>query len=372
VIRVGVNARALAKPDPAGVSQYTHALLDALVERSTGGIDADFQFLLFGLDALPEAFAEYDHVRNMDEPAASHSGLGAYYWEQSVLPRALRRYDLDAFHTPAGQPPIVAGVSNVPLVTTIHDISPITHPEWFSRSYAAVHRALTPLAVRTSDHIVTVSQFARKEIVNRYPNAAGKITAIHNGVTPPADPGTQVAGLQPDRYLLFVGAVNRRKNVRTLLEAYRWYRARTSDSVKLALAGPDRDVFADLAYEVPSGVETLGYVSDEELGWLYRNAAVFVFPSLYEGFGLPIVEAMHAGTPIVTSDRGAMAEVAGDAAVLVDPLDAEALAKSIERVLSKETHRRDLIARGHERATAFTWERAAARTAEVYRTIAGR
>ena len=374
VIRVGINARALAKPNPAGVSRYTRSLLRALAERTTAA-DPDIEYLLFGLDTLPETLAECDHVRNAGEPASTHSGLGAHYWEQFDLVRALGDYGLDVFHTPAGQPPIRAGFSRSPgpaLVTTIHDISPITHPEWFSRSYAAFYRVLTPLAVRASDRIVTISEFARETITDVYPNAAGKITAIHNGVTAPVDPGTPVDKLRPDGFVLFVGSVNRRKNVRTLIAAYRRYRARVADPVGLALAGPERDVFADVEYELPAGVETLGYVPDDQLGWLYRNAAAFVLPSLYEGFGLPIVEAMHAGTPVVTSNRGAMAEVAGDAAELVDPIDARALADGIERVLSDETYGQRLAARGRERAAAFTWERAAERVVEVYRVAAER
>jgi glycosyltransferase involved in cell wall biosynthesis len=371
VIRVGINARALAKPDPAGVSRYTRSLVEALTERATR--DGDFEFVLFGLDTLPETVAEYDCVRNAGEPAAAHSGLRAHGWEQLALPRALGDHDLDVFHTPAGQPPLftrLSGASGPALVTTIHDVSQITHPEWFSCGYAALYRTLTPLAVRASDRILTVSAFARQEIATTYPSAASKTTVVHNGVTPPAEPGSSVDGLHTGEFLLSVGAVNGRKNVRTLLRVYRRYRARTRDPISLALAGPERDVFAEREYELPVGVRTLGYVSDAELGWLYRNAAAFVFPSLYEGFGLPILEAMHAGTPVVTSDRGAMAEVAGDAAVLVNPLDVEALADGTERVLADEAYRNRLVARGHERAASFTWERAAARVAAVYRAAA--
>ena len=375
MIRVGINARALAKPDPAGVSHYTHALVEALTGRSATGVDPDIQYLLFGVRALPDELGNYECVRNAGEPASAHSGIRAHYWEQFVLPRALRRYDLDVFHTPAGQPPVLYGLSKSSkpaLVTTIHDVSPMSHPEWFSRSYATTYRVLTPLAVRASERLVTVSEFARREIVDRYPNAADKITPIHNGVTPPADPGSTVEGLRPRKFLFFVGAANQRKNLDTLLAAYRQYRTRAREPAELALAGPERDVFADREYKVPDGVRALGYVSNEQLGWLYRNAAAFCFPSLYEGFGLPIVEAMHAGTPVVTSDRGAMAEVAEDAAVLVDPLDTESLADGIERVLSNREQRRRLVSRGHERAASFTWECAAARMAEVYRAASGR
>lgn len=367
MIRVGINARALAKPDPAGVSRYTHNLLGALAAQP--GDDA-VEYLLFGVESLPAALSNHDCVRNAGEPAPTHSGLQAHRWEQFALPRVLGKHDLDVFHTPAGQPPVPSGLSEVPLVTTVHDVSPVAYPEWFSRGYATLYRVLTPLAVRASARIIAVSGFTRDEIVAAYPSAAGKTIAVHNGVGPPADPGTPVEGLRAHEFLLFVGAANQRKNLRTLLAAYRRYRARTVDPVPLALAGPERDVFAAFEYDLPAGVQALGYVPDAQLGWLYRNAAAFVFPSLYEGFGLPIVEAMHAGTPVVTSDRGAMAEVAGDAAHLVNPLDAGCLAAGIERVLSNGTYRKRLTERGVERAATFTWDRAAARTVDVYRAVA--
>ncbi|WP_129115507.1 glycosyltransferase family 4 protein [Halegenticoccus tardaugens] len=363
-MRVGINARALSKPNPAGVSRYTRKLVDALAREERG---SDATFVLFGVDAVPEGLAAHDNVESTGVPVPAHSGLRAHRWEQLELPRAIGRVDVDVFHTPAGQPPVLA---RVPLVTTIHDISPVVHPEWFSRSYAALYRVLTPLAVRASDRIVTVSAFARDEIVDRYPRAAGKTVAVHNGLTPPSPDGPTVDGVRSGEFLLSVGSMNPRKNLRRLVEAYGRYREHAADPASLALVGPTKSVFADASIEPGEGVETLGFVSDEELGWLYHNAAAFVFPSLYEGFGLPILEAMSAGTPVVTADRGAMAEVAGDAACLVDPTDSDAIADGIERTLCDADARERLARRGRERAAVFTWERAARRTAEAYRSVA--
>jgi glycosyltransferase involved in cell wall biosynthesis len=358
---IGINARTLTKPEPTGVSRYTHKLLEALADRDDG-----IEYCLFGVDSLPEPFDEYESVKNAAVPSPAHSGLRAHRWEQTTLPRAIHHHDLDAFHTPAGQPPMVA---RTPLITTIHDISPVTHPEWFSWKYSTVYRLLTPLAVRTSDRILTVSQFARDEILDHYPHAAGKTVAAYNGVTEPAAGNEPVAGLSKGTYLLSVGATNPRKNLDGLVRAYRRYRQRVDDPVELVLAGPDREVFA--AADVPpvDGVRTLGFVDDDELGWLYRNAAALVYPSLYEGFGLPIVEAMHAGTPIVTSNRGAMAEVADDASYLVDPTDPMEIADGIERVVTDDTLRNRLRSEGHGRADEFTWERTARETVAVYREV---
>lgn len=362
--RVGVNARSLAKPTPGGVSRYTRHLLAALAEQTTG-----MEFHLFGVDSLPPALADAPGVRDAGEPAPTHSGPRAHLWEQAALPRLLRGRDLDVFHTPAGQPPLAAGT---PLVTTVHDLSPVRHPEWFSTGYAALYRALTPLAVRRSDLLVGVSAFTRDELVAAYPRARGKTVAVHNGVRSLPPPSAPDAGLVPGEFLLFVGSTNPRKNVSTLLSAYGRYRDAAAEPLPLALAGPDRDVFAAGDLPAVEGVQPLGFVSDEALSWLYRNAALFAFPSLYEGFGMPVLEAMSVGTPVVTADRGAMAEVAGEAALRVDPRRPDTLAAAFAAVLGDEERRADLAARGRERAAEFTWERAASETAAAYREAAGR
>ncbi|MFB6103426.1 MAG: glycosyltransferase family 4 protein [Haloplanus sp.] len=361
MLTVGVNGRVLGKPEPTGVGRYASCLLDRLCARYAD----DAEFLLFGLDDPPPSLAGYDCLRTVTEPAP-HSGLRAHLWEQVRLPLAIRRYDLDVVHTPAGAPPL----TSTPSVATIHDISPIVHPEWFSTRYVALYRLLTVHAVRTTDRIVTVSGFARDEIVDRYPAARGKTVPIHNGVDRERGAGSPVAALAGRDFLLFVGAMNPRKNLRTLIEAYRRYRSAAADPLDLALAGPDRDVFASGNLPSTAGVETLGFVPEAQLTWLYRNATAFVFPSLYEGFGLPILEAMSAGTPVITSDRGAMAEVAGDAAVLVDPGDRGALADALARLTGDPTERARLADRGRERAREFTWERTAERTMRVYRDVA--
>lgn len=365
-MNVGINARSLTKPNPAGVSRYTLRLLVALAEQEA---ESDMEFILFGVEDIPTELDEYTHVRSAREPAPTHSGLTAHRWEQTTLPRALNQSEIDVFHTPAGQPPLLA---RVPLVTTIHDISPITHPEWFSRGYAGLYRVLTPLAVRKSERIITVSEFAREEIISEYPYAAGKTEAIYNGLTPPAETEASVDAVTEGEYLLFVGSLNKRKNLKTLLQAYEQYRTRVDDPLTLTLVGPEKSVFAETEIPVNSGVQTLGFVSDEELGWLYQNAAAFVFPSLYEGFGLPILEAMSAGTPVLTSDLGAMAEVADEAACLVSPSQPGSLAEGIELIGHDDDYRQQLIQNGCDRADAFTWERTAAQTAEIYRSVAKR
>jgi glycosyltransferase involved in cell wall biosynthesis len=258
-------------------------------------------------------------------------------------------------------------------VWTVHDLSPITHPEWFSRGYATLYRLLTPPVLRSVDHVITISEFSKAEIERVYPHVEN-VTAVYNGVTPiPADDVSSVDGLTPGEFFLFVGSLSPRKNVACLLDAYELYRTRIDDGapLSLVLAGSRRDVFAATDRTPVEGVEAPGFVSDAERNWLYHNATALLFPSLYEGFGLPILEAMTADTPVLTSDRGAMAEVADDAAVLVDPTDSGAIVDGIERLATHEPLRTDLVARGRERAAGFTWDATAAETVAVYHEVVG-
>ncbi|AZQ14274.1 hypothetical protein DOS48_05245 [Halorubrum sp. PV6] len=361
-IQVGINGRVLVKPSPGGVGRYTHRLL---AELTAGSVDK--------YECLPVAIGAED-VLNLPDGVKTegvvpaHSGPRAHLWEQLTLPRILASEEYDVFHTPAGNPPVL---SQTPLVTTIHDISPITHPEWFTKSYAALYRILTPLAVRVSDRIITVSKSARNELIDIYPTAANKTTVIYNGVegrdTVDSEP---VDSLETGQFLLFVGSVNPRKNLSGLLHAYHHYRQRTSDPYPLVLVGPDNDVFASTDLPAVDGVHRLGFMSESQLTWLYDSAAVFLFPSLHEGFGLPILEAMSVGTPVVTSDRGAMAEVAGNAAHLVDPTDPTAIADGIEDVLEDIEYQYTLSQRGRDRASEFTWSQTAHQTAELFRDVA--
>jgi glycosyltransferase involved in cell wall biosynthesis len=362
-MRVAINARVLAKPEPAGVSRYTRRLLAALADR-----DDDIDYLVFGVDELPPELGDRPNVQNTGTCPPAPAGPRVQFWEQVTLPRTLRSYDVDLLHSTAGFSPIV---TDVPTVLTVHDISPITHPEWFSRGYATLYRALTPLALRRVDRIVTISRFSQSEITETYPWTKGKVSAVHNGLTPiPEDDTEPVDGLDEGEYLLFVGSLNPRKNVARLLDAYERYRGRADDPLPLVLAGSQRDVFAAVDRSPIDGVHALGFVPDEQRNWLYHNATALLFPSLYEGFGLPIVEAMDCGIPVLTSNIGAMAEVAGDAAILVDPTDTDDIAAGIERLVTDDDLRETLVEAGRNRADAFTWASTAAEMAAIYRQVA--
>lgn len=253
----------------------------------------------------------------------------------------------------------------VPAVVTVHDLSFEHHPEWMAPHDRLLFRTLVPRAVRRAARVLTVSEFTKADLVERYGVDPARVVVTHNGV----DPAFRPDGPRPDRppYLLFVGALQPRKDLVTALEAL----ARLPHAPPLVVVGPAKrrtdQVEAALdRLRLRARVELVGHVPADELAALYRGAEALVFPSLFEGFGLPVLEAMASGTPVVTTTTSALPEVAGDAAVLVPPSDAAALAEGIEQALSRAP---ELRAAGLARAASFRWDALAATTRRVYEEV---
>jgi glycosyltransferase involved in cell wall biosynthesis len=263
-----------------------------------------------------------------------------------------------------------------PAVVTVHDVSFARAPELFSRRDRTLLR-LVRGSVRRAARVIAVSEFTRKDLCEVYGLEPAKVAAIANGVGSAFRP---VAGAKErvrarfgiDRpYVLCVGALQPRKNVPLAIEAYAKVVGSGTDC-ELVVAGGDRggrlDVLdAILRTRLTGRVHLLGRVEDDELPALYTGARAFLFPSLYEGFGLPALEAMACGTAVVASNTTGLAEAVGDAGITVDPRDADALAEALRQVLGDEALRERLVAAGRARAAEFTWARMAQRTADVYR-----
>jgi glycosyltransferase involved in cell wall biosynthesis len=263
------------------------------------------------------------------------------------LPRLLKRLEPQLAHFQYFLPLGWRGRS----VVTVHDLSFEGPGSTMGRPDRTAFRALVPRAVRRTDHVLTVSERTKRDILARYGVAGTKVTVTPNGVDPAFAPGNG-----HDGYVLFVGAIQERKDPFSALVA-----AKAVD-LPLVMAGPEKD--AALASRLRAGGADLrGYVSKEALAGLYRGAALLVLPSRFEGFGLPVVEAMACGTPVVAADEPALREVGGDAAIYAEHGDFAAAAVS-----ALAQHAR-LSAAGIERAKSFSWTETARRTAEVYRRV---
>lgn len=297
-------------------------------------------------------------------------------WEQAVLPVRLRRERIDVLHAPGYVAPVLAPV---PVVLTVYDLIAIRHPGLCTRSNAWHYRALLRLSAGKAAAIIVPSAATRDDLARYLPSVAGRIRVIPLGIAARfrSEPDAAARAAVGAKYgirgpcILFVGRTEPKKNLVRLVESYALLRQSGDISHPLVLAGiPSWDQArverAVRARGLGGQVIFTGFVPHEELPALYRLADAFVFPSLCEGFGLPPLEAMACGVPVVVSDRGSLPEVTGGAALAVDPLDPGAMAEALRTVLRRPEVRRDLAARGLARAREFTWERAAAATEAVY------
>jgi glycosyltransferase involved in cell wall biosynthesis len=241
-------------------------------------------------------------------------------------------------------------------VVVIHDVAALRHPEWYRPAYVAYQRALLPRIARGARLVITVSEFSRREIIEVLGADPERITVVPNGVDERFRPDAPAALGMTRPYVLVVGTRISRKNTSALKQAGRRLNAL---GVELVHAGSARGYMRP---EANAKLRELGYVPDEEMPGLYAGAVALAMPSLYEGFGLPALEAMACGTPVVASNITALPETIGDAGLLVDPHDEQAFADALEQLVTDSTHRAELSSRALDQARPFTWERTAALT----------
>jgi glycosyltransferase involved in cell wall biosynthesis len=301
-------------------------------------------------------------------------------WLQLVAPRLLAELRPDVAHFTNAMLPLA---TPCPTVVTVHDMSLELHPRCHPLRRLLVNRPLAALALRRASLVVTVSESARADLLRLRPLPAERVRVVPEAAAPlfrPVREQHRLARVRerhalPERFLLYVGTIEPRKNLDRLMEALALARG-DGAGVELVCVGPYGWSARDLAGRVErlglgSAVRFTGYVPAAELPALYSLAQAFVFPSIYEGFGLPVVEAMACGTPVVTANNSSLAEIAGDAALTVDPHDVAALAAAILRVSGDAELRRTLAERGLRRAAEFSWERSAREMLAAYRHAAG-
>jgi glycosyltransferase involved in cell wall biosynthesis len=377
-IEVLVNARHLAGPR-TGIEVYMEHLLTALARTGRVRITA-LSWAPLGLEQ--PGLHEVVPSRRPDFPSGAVGALRAMLWKtwfdqwhclravapvhgilyhgmDGFLPHALRRRDR--------------------CVATVHDLGWQAHPELYPRKLRLMYGALFPWVVRRADRFIAVSRHTADDLIRRAGVPASRIEVVYHGLDPEfatpsdgADPPPRDPPPSGPPYLLAVGGVSPRKNTRRLIEAFARWRARGAHRAEytLRITGtslePDRQRHGE---SLPGGVSLLGYVDKAELRRLYGGAAAFLYPSIYEGFGLPIIEAMACGAPVVTSRTASAPEIAGGAAILVDPFEVESIESALERVTQPDEAKR-LRALGRERARLFDWSVAASQTLEIYRRLA--
>lgn len=377
---VALNAQLLSLSQTyrsAGISSYMDNLL-----RHLPAADAGMDYEVFTHERAWPAPAGM-RVRHTRWP--THHPLARIPWEQMVLPAWLYAGKYDLLHALAFVAPLAWRGRTV---VTVFDLSFLLFPERF-RVYNRLYLSLfTCLSAQRADRVIVISESTKRDAVRLLGLDPQRVSVVYCGVDAmyrplPADVVAEYRrrkGL-PERFVLFVGTLEPRKNIVGLIEAYRllaadWPRG-AGELPALVIAGAKGWYYQDVYQTVERAglmdrVFFPGYVPADELPYLYNAATLFVYPSLYEGFGLPPLEAMACGTPVVTSDRSSLPEVVGDAGVLVNPDEPAAIAQALRVLLVDEEMRRALAEKGRRRAASFSWRRAAQETTAVYRQVLGK
>jgi glycosyltransferase involved in cell wall biosynthesis len=368
-MRIGFDGTPLLG-SKTGVGWYTHELIDAAAKLAPQD-----EMVVFPISWRTARHLNLDppHRPNVsvERKLAPARPLWAM-WDRVQFPPVEWLVDCDVFHaTNFIAPPS----RKVPIVVTVHDIGFVHHPEAVTPGVRRMARLL-PDILRRAAAIITVSGFTCQELVGWLPEVAERVTVIHNGshgrAAPAPAPATAPNGASPP-YALMLGTLEPRKNLPLALDALRILRRRGVD-LRLVLAGGKSALLDVPALLRKRGlgepeVTRTGYIDDSRVSALLAGARVLVFPSLYEGFGMPLLEGMEAGVPVVGVRAGATPETVGDAGLLVDPGDAEGFADAMERAAFDEDLRTSLIAAGREQAAKFTWQRAAAATLDLYHAV---
>jgi len=376
-MHIGLNAHLLSLTETyrgAGINWYIRNLLTHLpyVDRNNRytAFVGDRRFTSSGLVLRPSRLPTSRPVVRI-------------FWEQVVQPFALRKERVDLLHALAFVAPLL---SRCPSVVTIYDLSFLLYPESFKRAKRFYLGLFTRLSARRARRIIAISESTKRDVVRLLGVPPEKVEVVYCGIDEAFRPlaEEQVAAFRskrglPERFILFVGTIEPRKNVTRLIEAFADLRsfdvAQDTFAIcdlRLVIGGAKGWFYQDVFARVEElGLEDKvifpGYIPVSELPLWYNAAELFVYPSLYEGFGLPPLEAMACGTPVVAANTSSLPEVVGEAGLIVDPLDVEGLAEAMRRALDDEALRQEMREQGLERAKGFSWTKTAQETVQVYR-----
>jgi glycosyltransferase involved in cell wall biosynthesis len=375
-LKIGINGRFLVAKR-TGVQRAAYNLIKTLFE-----VDRRNEYFLFtGPCQLDNPDWQHSNVQIVSCPLKMGGHLRNHLWEQYSLPRLAVKYGIDILHSPANMAPLFYGGASL---VHIHDLCFVVNPQWYSYMFHTVYNVVIPRLARKATRVVTNSNNSRNDLLQFCRLDAKKVNLVYwavDDIFSNHSPTTEVSAnsiegeMIPDDYILYVGSMEPRKNIPTLIEAYEKMRTDNPNiKTKLVLIGGESPLFADVRLKIKKYTDDVvfkGFVNDQMLVEYYRRATVVAYPSLYEGFGLPPLEAMASGVPVVTSNTSSIPEVVGDAALMISPYDHNQLATTLAKVINDSDLRRFLSQRGIEQVRRFNWYRVARNILGIYSEIYG-
>ena len=378
-MKIGINTLFFKYP-ASGSGQYLLHLLRALTE-----VDQENQYILLSPYPMPQKSGFLTRFQYLETPlpafAAGNERLEKLIWEQFTVPSAAHKAGVDLFHIPYFGPPFFP---RRPVVITIHDVIPLRLPDYHTKVTMKAYLQLIARAAHKATLIITVSQHARQDMMEALKLPSERIRVINEAAGDEYQPITdapRLAGMRTryglnERYILYLGGLDQRKNVPQLVRAFtHLYRQMHDPDLQLLIAGNPDQQTGPLFPDPRPLASNLGmtdkiiyrFIEEEDKPAVYSGASVFVFPSLYEGFGLTPLEAMSCGTPVICSNRTSLPEVVGDAAISLDPENLHEMVEAMHSVLTNSELRADLRARSLQRAALFSWRKTAIETVAAYK-----
>jgi len=372
-MRIGINAQLLLlgkSPRNTGVSTYLYNLIDELAK-----IDSQNEYFIF----VNNTFKHFVHKKNFHFIQSRINTVNPQirvFWEQLILPILLLRYKIDLFHSGMNILPLFCPVK---AIVTMHDLVPIKSQETRDSKRNLYHNLLTKISVKRAKKIIAVSESVKEGMIKYFKIPPKQISVIYEAASDlfnPLNRKTVDVFLKKRKidfpFIFFVGTIEPRKNVTRIIEAYAKLKKEHKIREKFIIAGSkgwrSDEVFDSIEkFNLQGDVSFIGPVDHSEVKFYYNGAEAFVFPSLHEGFGLPVLEAMAYGCPVITSNVSSLPEVAGDAAIRVNPNDVNELASAMKSVLTNDKLRKQMIEKGLIQAKRFSWQKAALETLGVYK-----
>jgi glycosyltransferase involved in cell wall biosynthesis len=375
-MRIGIDATPIT--NRSGTGYYTQKLIEFL-----GRADSENEYVLFcpgGYQAHLEHHGIFDYPNFSFVELKGRRQIPLIIWKQLVLPGQARKLGIDLFHFPA----FIASLRiDIPYVVTVHDLCFLLFPDAFSWPNRSYYNFIIPRSARLSSGIIADSKSTRNDVLSYLAPVRCRVRAIHLGVDPvrfyyvaaeSAHSHMRQKYDLPEEFILYIGTLEPRKNIARLIKAYKQGVVDRGLHHHLVVAGRRGWLYSDIFHEVEAlklgeRVHFPGHIAFEDLAALYSMAHALAYPSLYEGFGLPCLESMSCGTPVIASDRSSLPELVDDCALVVDPMSVDSIADALTTICNDSDRRQKLSEKGLKRARHFSWMTTARKTVEFYSRI---